>query len=139
MILVVEDDPPLRALTVRLLRRLGYQTVEAGDALTALAILEKASDVVLMLTDVVLPGGMSGVDLGRATRETRPELQILYTSGYTQNAIVHHGRLDPGVELLDKPFTKAVLARAIHTMLGPATWSPPSSAIDSTAPESPPT
>ncbi len=116
-ILVVEDDPNVRRVTVRLLARLGYTTLEAGDGPAAMELLEGDGTIDLMFTDVVLPGGMSGVDLARAARAVRPALRVLYTSGYTRDAIVHHGRSDPGVELLEKPFSRTGLAVKIAEAL----------------------
>ncbi len=117
-LLVVEDDPNVRALTVRMLERLGYHVLVAEDGPAALRVLGENPHVDLLFTDIVLPGGMNGSELARRARETLPELGVLYTSGYTENAIIHHGRLDPGVELLEKPFTRAALAQRISTLLG---------------------
>jgi PAS domain S-box-containing protein len=117
LILVVEDDPHVRALTVRMLERLGYRVQVAEDGPMALRRLAEHADIALLFTDVVLPQGMNGVELARVAREQRPELPVLYTSGYTDNAVIHHGRLDPGVQLLEKPFTRTALARYIHDAL----------------------
>jgi CheY-like chemotaxis protein len=116
-ILVVEDDPRVRPLTVRMLERLGYGVYVAEDGPMALQILHKYTDIALLFTDIVLPNGMNGVELARAAREFRPELPVLYTSGYTDNAVIHDGRLDPDVQLLEKPFTRAALARRIQQAL----------------------
>jgi PAS domain S-box-containing protein len=113
-ILVVEDDPHVRSLTVRMLERLGYRVHLAEDGPTALARLEEHSDISLLFTDIVLPRGMNGVELSKIVRRLRPDLPVLYTSGYTENAVIHHGRLDPGVQLLEKPFTRADLARHVR-------------------------
>ena len=116
-ILVVEDDASVRALAVSFLETLGYRACEAGDAAAGLEALENAPDVSLLLTDVILPGGSSGLDLAREAKRRRPDLRIVFTSGYTENSIVHNGRLDRGVELLEKPFTKAELARKLRAVL----------------------
>jgi CheY-like chemotaxis protein len=116
-LMVVEDDAQVRKLAVNMLHSLGYQTVEAGDAWTALRLLAERPDVDLLFTDVVLPGGMSGADLAREVRKSRPELKILFTSGYTEHALIHNGQVQDGVELLPKPYRKASLARKVRAML----------------------
>jgi PAS domain S-box-containing protein len=115
-ILVVEDDQDLRAYSVSTLRELGYAVLEAGTGSEALTILDSAG-VDLLFTDVVLPDGMNGRVLADHARRRRPELKVLFTTGYTRNAIVHHGRLDPGVSLLGKPFTFDDLARKVRQTL----------------------
>ena len=117
MILVVEDDGDVRTLTVKLLEQLGYRTCQAGDGPTALNVLEEASGLALLFTDVVLPGGLSGADLALETRRRRPDIQVLFTSGYTRTTITRDGRLDAGVLLLEKPFSKAELARNVWKAL----------------------
>jgi len=116
-ILVVEDDASVRALTVSFLQTLGYRTCEAADAAAGLEALGKAPDVRLLLSDVILPGGSSAPDLTREAKRRRPDLRVLFMSGYTENTIVHNGRLDRGVELLEKPFTRAELARKVREVL----------------------
>ncbi|MBG6120256.1 phospho-acceptor domain-containing protein [Sphingobium sp. AEW010] len=116
-ILVVEDDDDVRAYTVDCLRELGYRVLEAHDGPSALRLLERQDDpIALLFTDVVMPG-MSGAELADLARERQPRLKILYTSGYTRNAIVHGGRLDSGVEMIAKPFTYAALAQKIRDVL----------------------
>jgi len=116
-ILVVEDDEMiLRQLSAQL-SDLGYTVISASAGAAALLTLGDRPDIDLLFTDVVLPGGMSGRQLADAARESRPDLKVLYTSGYSQNAIVHHGRLDPGVELLSKPYRRAELAAKIRKVL----------------------
>ena len=115
-ILVCEDDEDVRALSADSLRGLGYNVLEAADGESALQTLEESESVDLLFTDVVLPG-MTGAVLAKRARELRPELKVLFTTGYARNAIVHHGRLDPGVELLSKPFTYSELAIRIREML----------------------
>jgi PAS domain S-box-containing protein len=116
-ILVVEDDDDLRGYTVEILRELGYRVLEAHDGPAALRLLERPELVVdLLFTDVVMPA-MSGRELADKTREMRPGLKVLYTSGYTRNAIVHGGRLDLGVEMIAKPFSYNGLAEKISDML----------------------
>jgi CheY-like chemotaxis protein len=100
------------------LRELGYHVIEAADAHRALALLDDpALHVDLLFTDVVLPGGLTGADLAEAALKRRPTLRVLFTTGYARNAIVHHGRLDPGVHLLPKPFTYTDLAHKLRELL----------------------
>lgn len=116
-ILVCEDDEDVRAYSAEVLRELGYQVLEAPDGGSALALLKANGSVDLLFTDVVLPGGLSGADLAREAAELKPGLKVLFTTGYARNAIVHHGRLDPGVELLTKPFSYSDLATRVRDIL----------------------
>jgi PAS domain S-box-containing protein len=116
-ILVCEDEPALRAFCVEALRDHGYHVIEAGDGHEALERLRAHPSTVLLFTDVVLPNGMNGRHLANAAREAVPGIRVLFTTGYTRNAIVHHGRLDPGVVLLSKPYTvQAMLAKVRSTL-----------------------
>jgi len=116
-VLVVEDDDEVRAYSSGILRELGYEVLEAADGPAALKILDRTDVVVdLLFTDVVMPG-MSGRELSDQARRLRPGLKTLYTSGYTRNAIVHAGRLDPGVALLPKPFTLSELGERVRDLL----------------------
>jgi PAS domain S-box-containing protein len=116
-ILVVEDDDDVRAYSVECLRELGYRVLEAHDGSAALRLLERQEQPIdLMFTDVVMPG-MTGRELADFAREKQPDLRVLYTSGYTRNAIVHGGRLDEGVEMISKPFTYATLAEKVADIL----------------------
>ncbi|HEY2396802.1 MAG TPA: response regulator [Rudaea sp.] len=117
IILVVEDEPEVRAHTVDMLRELGYRVFEADNGKTALQLLGQHSQIRLLFTDVGLPGGMNGRQLADEARRRHPDLKVLFTTGYARNAIVHHGRLDPGVQLLTKPFTYAALASKVRDML----------------------
>lgn len=116
-ILVVEDDPDVRAFATMTLRGLGYAVYDAGDAVEALAMLAGPDRVDLLFTDVVLPMGMNGSQLAAEARRRRPGLHVLFASGYTSNAIIHQGRLDEGVQLLSKPYRKADLAREVRKAL----------------------
>jgi PAS domain S-box-containing protein len=116
-ILVVEDDEPARVSCAAMLRELGYTVASAPDGAAALRLIEVDPVVVLLFTDVGLPGGMNGRQLAEAAQQRRPGLKVLYTTAYARNAIVHQGRLDPGVELLVKPFTYAELAAKIRAVL----------------------
>jgi two-component system cell cycle sensor histidine kinase/response regulator CckA len=117
-VLLVEDEPAVRSLVVRQLSDLGYDVLEAADAEEALALFQEARERLdLLITDVVLPGATQGSDLGCDLAMRKPELCVLYMSGYPRGAIVHAGRLDEGVLLLEKPFTREALARSVREAL----------------------
>ena len=116
-ILVAEDDEQVRTTVVETLRELGYQVLVASDAEGALAIVQSGFKIDLLFTDVVMPGRLSSPELARKAREHVPGIAVLFTSGYTRNAIVHGGRLDAGVELLSKPYSRADLARKLRHSL----------------------
>ncbi|HMG77122.1 MAG TPA: response regulator, partial [Xanthobacteraceae bacterium] len=115
-ILVVEDDADVRAYVVETLRGLGYDVLEAPGAEEALALLDRHKTISLLLTDVVMPG-QNGRKLAEAARARQASLKVLYMTGYSRNAIVHQGRLDPGVELLQKPLTSEQLAATVRKVL----------------------
>jgi CheY-like chemotaxis protein len=116
-VLVVEDDEEVCQTAVALLGDLGYRVLKAKDAASALNVLESGVHIDLLFTDVVMPGAIRSPELARRTRERIPHVAVLFTSGYTENAIVHGGRLDPGVELLSKPYTREALARKVRHVL----------------------
>jgi CheY-like chemotaxis protein len=116
-ILLVEDDDLVRRYTRDLLVSLGYEVKVADSGPEALRVLETEEPFELLLTDVVMPGGMSGRDVAQAAASMRPGMAILFMSGYTEDAIVHHGRLDPGVRLLSKPFRRRDLAQKVSDAL----------------------
>ena len=116
-VLVVEDDVMVRDFVVQQLRQLGYRTRLAGNGREALAALGDSAGIDLLLTDVILPGTLTGKQVADAAQRQRPGLKVLFMSGYTENAIVHHGRLDPGVLLLSKPFRATDLARMVRRAL----------------------
>jgi CheY-like chemotaxis protein len=116
-ILIVEDDALVREYVVTQINRFGYRTLAAGNAAEALSIIDSPERIDLLFTDVIMPGGMNGRQLATEALKRRPDLKVLYTSGYTENAIVHHGRLDAGVLLLPKPYLSSDLARRIRTAL----------------------
>jgi CheY-like chemotaxis protein len=116
-VLVVEDDEQVRATVVDMLKELGYRVLKAGDATAALTVIDSGVPIDLLFTDVVMPGPLRSPELARKAKERLPELAVLFTSGYTENAIVHGGRLDPGVELIGKPYTKELLARKVRHVL----------------------
>ena len=117
-VLVAEDDDAVRDTAVALLAGLGYRVLKARDAASALSIVESGVQVDLLFSDVVMPGPMTATELARKARERQPALKVLFTSGYTENAIVHGGRLDAGVNLLGKPYTREALAAKIRQVLG---------------------
>jgi len=117
-ILVVEDDALVRDYAEAQLTLLGYRVTTAANAEYALAVLRERDDIDLLFTDIILPGGMNGKELADSAMTIRPALNVLYTSGYTENAIVHHGRLDSGVPFLSKPYGRLQLAAKIRQVLG---------------------
>jgi PAS domain S-box-containing protein len=116
-ILVVEDDSLVRNFVTAQLTSLGYRTLAAADGQAALQLIESDEPFDLLFTDIVIPGGMSGRELADAARKRRPGLKVLYTSGYTDNAIIHHGKLDDGAALLTKPYRRNQLAETIRRSL----------------------
>ncbi|HEV7491487.1 MAG TPA: response regulator [Rhodanobacteraceae bacterium] len=127
-ILVVEDDDGVRQIAVHTLRNLGFHVLESANGKDALVQLAKKTDIDLLFTDVGLPG-MNGRQLAEQARQLRPDLRILFTTGYARNAIVHQGRLDPGVELLPKPYTRERLAVKIREILDAPTVRLPASPV----------
>jgi CheY-like chemotaxis protein len=116
-ILVVEDDDALRACTIEVLGELGYRIIAAPSAVAALALLDREPQIDLLFTDVVMPGGVNGRQLADEAVRRRPGLKVLFTTGYTRNAIVHHGRLDPGVQMIGKPFSFDELGAKVRELL----------------------
>ncbi|MBA4100312.1 MAG: hypothetical protein C0484_26505 [Rhodospirillum sp.] len=117
MILVVEDDVDVRGFVVGHLRELGYRVAEAKDGPSALSTLNGSTPIDLLLTDVVMPGGMTGRQLSDEAMRRRPDLKTLFISGYTEDSIVHQGKLDPGVNFLSKPFRRRDLALKVREAL----------------------
>jgi len=116
-ILLVEDHEDLRAYGAGVLRELGYKVLEAANGRAALDVLQSHNDVALLFTDVVMPEGLDGRQLAEEALRRRPGIKVLYTTGYTRNAIVHNGTLDPGVNLISKPFTYRELAEKVRRVL----------------------
>ncbi|OHC76660.1 MAG: hypothetical protein A3B62_07115, partial [Rhodospirillales bacterium RIFCSPLOWO2_01_FULL_65_14] len=116
-VLVVEDDTEVRETTVALLQELKYRVVEAPDGPSALKILKTLPGVDLLLTDVIMPGGMRGPDLAREVRKRRPDMKILYMSGYTEHMALKNGLVEPDVPLLSKPFQRSELAAKVRAVL----------------------
>jgi PAS domain S-box-containing protein len=117
VILLVEDDDSVRATVTDMLVDLGYQVLKARDADAAMTIIDSGAAIDLLFTDVVIPGAFGAAELARLARERLPRLHVLFTSGYTDNAIIHGRRLDPGVELLSKPYSQDELARKLRKLL----------------------
>jgi CheY-like chemotaxis protein len=117
-ILLVEDEPLVRGLAARVLRKQGYHLLEASNGSEALRIAEKrvGEDIHLILTDVVMPG-MIGRELAEKLHSLFPKIKVLYMSGYTSSAIVHHGILEEGMNYIQKPFTLEALARKVREVL----------------------
>jgi PAS domain S-box-containing protein len=116
-ILIAEDDEAVRNTVVEILGELGYRIIAVRDASEALAVIESGISIDLFFTDVIMPGPLSSADVARRARDRRPRLAVLFTSGYTENSIVHGGRLDPGLDLLPKPYSREALARKIRQVL----------------------
>ena len=109
-ILVVEDDADVRTYSCETLSELGYTVAAAENGGAGLRLLDANPSIEVLFTDIGLPGGMNGRQLADEARRRKPGLKVLFTTGYARNAIIHDGRLDPGVELITKPFTQAALA-----------------------------
>jgi CheY-like chemotaxis protein len=116
-VLVVEDEDVVRAFSVETLREMGLDVIEASDGASALSLLDDHTDVRMLFADLGLPGGMDGRQLADEARRRRPDIKVLLTTGYTQNAVIHEGRLDAGVNLLAKPFTYEALAARVKEIL----------------------
>jgi signal transduction histidine kinase/ActR/RegA family two-component response regulator len=116
-ILVVEDEPSVREFSAEALRELGYNVLQADGAAAALRLIATRPDIALLLTDVVMPD-VNGRKLADDALKRRPDLPVLFMTGYTRNAIVHNGVLDPGVHLISKPYTVAQLGAKLHELLG---------------------
>jgi PAS domain S-box-containing protein len=119
-ILVVEDDADVRSYSCETVRELGYDVLEAENARAGLHLIDRHPEICVLFTDVGLPGGMNGRQLAEEARKRRPDLKVLFTTGYARNAIVHDGRLDPGVELIPKPFTQAALSAKLRNIIDSA-------------------
>jgi len=116
-VLVVEDDEEVRSIVVETLSDLGYSVLTAKDAQAGLNVIESGMQIDVIFTDVVMPGPLKSSEMARRAKERLPGVAVLFTSGYTENSIVHGGRLDPGVELLSKPYTREALARRLRHVI----------------------
>jgi CheY-like chemotaxis protein len=125
-ILLVEDHDALRAYSTGLLTELGYRVLAASHGHAALGILDREPEVALLFTDVMMPNGMDGRQLAAEARRRRPGMRVLFTSGYTPDAVVQDGHLGPGVGLIGKPFTRTALATRVRALLdvkpNPSEW-----------------
>ena len=117
VVLVVEDDAEVRTVAVSILTEVGYEVLEAGSAAAGLAQLERNPGVNLLIADIVLPGGMGGREMAERACEMLPGLRVLYISGYAENALMHHGRLEEGTPLLVKPFRRTDFEMKIRQVL----------------------
>ncbi|BBD98478.1 hybrid sensor histidine kinase/response regulator [Sphingobium amiense] len=118
-VLVIDDEPSVRMLVCDALTDLGYHCLEAGDGPSGLRILESAGRVDMLVTDVGLPGGLNGRQVADAARTMRPGLRVLFITGYAENAVLNHGHIEPGMEVLTKPFAVDELRRRVATLAQP--------------------
>jgi PAS domain S-box-containing protein len=116
-VLVVDDEPTVRMLVMEVLEELGYHAIEAADGASGLTVLQSAARIALLITDVGLPGGMNGRQMADAARVGRPDLRILFITGYAENAVVGNGHLDPGMHVMTKPYAKDALAGRIRELI----------------------
>jgi CheY-like chemotaxis protein len=114
VVLVIDDEPTIRMLIGEVLADAGYAAIEAADGPTGLKVLQSDTRIDLLITDVGLPGGLNGRQVADAARVTRPDLKILFITGFAENAVVRDGRLEPGMSLVTKPFQMDELARKIR-------------------------
>jgi CheY-like chemotaxis protein len=117
IVLVIDDEPTVRMLIVEVLQDNGYAAIEAGDGPAGLKVLQSDSRIDLLITDVGLPGGLNGRQVADAARLTRPNLKVLFITGYAENAAVGNGRLDPGMEVITKPFSMSGLGSRIRDLI----------------------
>ena len=116
-VLVVDDEPSVRMLVGEVLEDLGYSAIEAADGVSGLRVLESDVRIDLLITDVGLPGGINGRQIADAAREKRPDLKVLFVTGYAENAAISNGQLEPGMHVLTKPFAMETLATRIRAIL----------------------
>jgi PAS domain S-box-containing protein len=116
-ILVVDDEPSVRMLITDVLEELGYTVIEAGDSVSGLKLLQSNARIDLLISDVGLPGGMNGRQMAEAGRQTRPGLKVLFITGYAENSVIGNGRLEPGMQVLTKPFALETLAEKVRVLV----------------------
>jgi CheY-like chemotaxis protein len=117
VVMVIDDEPPIRALILEVLKECGYQAIEAGDGPAGLRILQSDTRIDLLVTDVGLPGGMNGRQVADAARVVRPDLKILFITGYAENAAVGNGHLEPGMDVMTKPFDMVALSDKVRDLI----------------------
>jgi two-component system NtrC family sensor kinase len=115
--LLVEDDEEVNRFASEVLRDEGYHVISTHEAASGLRLLDANPEVQFLFTDVVLPGGMNGRELADRAQQLHPALKVLFTTGYTRNAIIHHGRLDADVDLLTKPYTSEALIKKVRQIM----------------------
>jgi CheY-like chemotaxis protein len=120
VIMVVDDEQDIRENVATILTQLGYAVLTAGSADAAAAMLDQHKKIDLLFTDVIMPGALSSTALATLARASHPNIRVLFTSGYSEEAVVHNGRLDEGVNLLAKPYAREELASAVRTLLSRA-------------------
>ncbi len=116
-VLVVEDDADARSTLAAMVTELGYRVLEAENGRSALPLLERNRPVDILLSDVIMPGGMNGVDLAKAARKRRPDLKVLFVSGYDRTAIAQATKYDDSLRLLNKPFSLTDLSRELQALI----------------------
>jgi CheY-like chemotaxis protein len=116
-VLIIDDESTVRMLIVEVLEENGYTAIEAVDGAGGLKILQSGARIDLLITDVGLPGGMNGRQVVDVARAERPDLKVLFITGYAENAAIGNGHLDAGMEILTKPFTMETLANKIHSLI----------------------
>jgi len=116
-VLVIDDEPLVRMLVTDVLRELGYAAIEAGDGESGLTILQSSARIDLLITDIGLPGELDGGQVADAARKLRPELKVLFITGFAENAALSHGRIDAGMSVLSKPFALEALAARVKGLL----------------------
>jgi len=116
-VLIVDDEPSVRMLVTEVLADLGYAAIEATDSAAGLKVLQSDARIDLLITDVGLPGGMNGRQMADAALERRPGLQVLFITGYAENSLIGNGRLQPGMQVLTKPFAVESLAVRIKDLI----------------------
>jgi CheY-like chemotaxis protein len=116
-ILIVDDEPSVRMLIIDVLEELGYTVLEAADSATGLKLLQSNVRIDLLVSDVGLPGGMNGRQMADAGRQTRPDLKVLFITGYAENSVIGNGHLEPGMQVMTKPFAVETLAARVQEMV----------------------
>jgi len=116
-VLIVDDEPSVRMLIVDVLEEAGYSVIEAADSVAGLKLLQSNVRIDLLISDVGLPGGMNGRQMADAARQARPDLKVLFITGYAENSVIGNGRLEPGMQVLTKPFAIETLAARVRQLV----------------------